>query len=125
MDSHIKAPNHNNDQDNISHYQLVFQQSESPHYCIWRHHLLKKNRQESSAMLVDLNNAYVPDTEIEKIICDLLTPIADITSIAFANCHSHNRQEIKRKLKASNIKLYSNTAFFSNVEQAKQWLEAL
>ncbi|MDL2295083.1 hypothetical protein LJC60_10810 [Ruminococcaceae bacterium OttesenSCG-928-D13] len=124
MDSYLKMAENNSDQDQTSHYQLVFQQSENPPYCIWRHHLLKRNCPELLAMLVDLNNAYVSDLEIERIVCDFLVPVAGITSIAFANCHSHNRQEIKRKLKASSVKLYSKTGFFTSIEQAKKWLEA-
>ncbi len=107
----------------ICRYQLDFQQNGNHHYYIWRHHPLDENERKQIALLIDLNNVYVPNFEIEKLVCSFLVPAAGVVSIAFVHCHLYNQQEIKRKLKAGDVKLYSRTAFFSGIEHARQWLE--
>lgn len=110
-------------QSNIVHYRLDFQQNGRHHCYIWRHHPPNGEDGRRVAILVDLNDIYMPDLEIEKMVCSFLLPATGAVSIAFANCHSHNQQEIKRKLKAGDIKLYSKTAFFVDILRARQWLE--
>lgn len=108
----------------IFHYRLDFQKSRNHHYYVWRHHPPEEIRQKKIALLVDLNNVHIPDFEIEKMVYSFLIPTTGIISIAFTNCHSHNQREIKRKLKEGSIELYSRTAFFMDIEQARQWLKA-
>lgn len=108
----------------ISHYRLDFQCNGSRHYYIWRHNPLEDGGQSVPRMLIDLNHVYVPDQEIEKMVFGFVVPASGILSIAFINCHVHNQQDIKRKLKMGDVKLYSKTAFFTDLHKARQWLKA-
>lgn len=108
----------------ISHYELDFQCSGNNHYYIWRHRPSGNIPSKNIGMLVDLNDVYVPECEVEKMILSFLAPSNGVVSIAFANCHSHNQQVIKRKLKTGDVKLFSHTAFFGDTDQARQWLES-
>lgn len=106
----------------VSHYQLVLQQNGDHHYFIWRRNPPEAEDEKKLAMLIDLNHVYLPEAEIEKMVRCFLLP-AGVVSIAFANCHSHNQQEIKRKLKAGDIELFSKTAFFADLLRAQKWIE--
>lgn len=107
----------------IFHYRLDFQQFGNQHRYIWRRQPLAGNGRRRIAMLIDLNNVFVPEFEIEKMVAEFLAPADTVFSIAFSNCHAGNQQDIKRRLKAGDVLLYSNTAFFSNTDAARQWLE--
>ena len=111
-------------QGSISHYQLDFQRNGNRHYYIWQHNPVENAGRSVLGMLIDLNNVFVPNHEIERMVFDFVAPISGVISLAFANCHTHNQQDIKRKLKAGDLKLYSRTAFFNDIQKAMQWLEA-
>lgn len=119
MNTQTVEPNETS-QNSISYYSLDFMQKGEQHYYIWRHHAGKSNSYQ--AVLIDLKNIYLPDGEIDKLLLALEGQGSASFSVAFANCHAHNQREIKRKLKACNVKLFSHTAFFSDFQQAKQWL---
>lgn len=109
-------------QKTISHYRLDTIQCGSNHHYIWRHRLAGEDQRGTLAVLVDLNNLYIPDHEMEKLVFSLVMPDTGMFSVAIANCHKHNQQELKRRLKAHSLKLYSKTAFFMDPQQAMQWL---
>lgn len=124
MDTNTQAVQRGEAQGVIFNFQLDFQCNGNKHFYIWRHHPLDGTPRENVGLLIDLNGVYVPGFEIDKMVCSLLVPATGIVSVAFVNCHFHNHQDIKRKLKAGNVRLYSNTAFFADIGQARQWLES-
>ncbi|MDL2253464.1 hypothetical protein LJC49_05240 [Ruminococcaceae bacterium OttesenSCG-928-I18] len=111
-------------QTNISHYSLDFLQKGEQHFYVWRNHAGNGSVQQASALLIDLNHVYIPNQEIEKLLYSFECPKSHTLFIAIAHCHIQNQQEIKRKLKAINLKLFSQTAFFTDLLQAEQWLAA-
>lgn len=110
-------------QSTVSYYCLDFHRNGNKHYYIWRHQPPEDTRPGHMALLIDLNGVYVPEHEIEKMVFHFVLPIGEILCLAFANCHTHNQREIKRKLKAGDLKLYSKTGFFTDLGAAKHWLE--
>lgn len=107
----------------IAHYLLDLQHKDGQKLYVWQ---CPPNRETDCrlALLIDLKGIYLPDNEIERLTDSLETPEDRICAIAFANCHAHNRQEIRRKLKAKNVRLFSHTAFFAGPAEAKQWLSS-
>lgn len=110
--------------DDPSPYPIHFQWSDS--HCsgvlIWRHSLCGGGNSGGIALLVDLRDLFITAHEIDKLFLHFVVP--DVLFIAFANCHTHNRQGIRRKLKALNVRLYSHSAFFDDAHKAKLWLTA-
>lgn len=108
----------------ISHYRLDFQHKGNGHRYIWHHPPYEDLEQGELSLLIDLNNVYMPGPELEKMVSGFLVPASGITALAFANCHAHNQQNLKRRLKSCDVKLFSRTAFFTDIARAKQWLKA-
>lgn len=108
----------------IVYYQLDFLCNGSSHNYIWRQQPLHTSWQKHIAMLIDLSGIYVPQPEIEKMTALFMAQPGEVRHLAFAGCHAHNQQQIKRKLKAGNVRLYSRTNFFADAHEALQWLAA-
>lgn len=106
----------------ILHYQLDFQRNGDKHYYIWRGSPPDESEAPPNAILLDLGDVYVPGPEIEKMLGYVFALADGVAFVALVHCHARNQQDIKRRLKARDVKLYSNTAFFSDAERAGQWL---
>lgn len=103
----------------ISSHSLHLLKQDGLRPYIWQHH---SNNSDESVALIDLNGICLPENEINELLLRLEKPCGSVHSIAFLNCNLHNQREIKRKLKALNVKLFSNSAFFSDISEAERWL---
>lgn len=110
--------------DIISYYFLNYTKEKGDEF-VRRHRVPPdEDRTQKTALLIDLNNACIPDDEMEKLVLGLAWPGMRILCIVFVHCHVHNQRKIKRALKAHNVALFCNTAFFADLAPAREWLAA-
>lgn len=106
----------------ISYHSLDYLRQGEQYYYIWRQHPPQLEQLGAFSLLLDLNGLLMPAAEVEMLIRRLDGHIGSIQAIAFINCHISNQREIKRRLKACDVRLFSRSAFFTDLPRAKQWL---
>lgn len=108
----------------VSYYSLDYQLRGEQVFYIWRHRSSDERCIRNASLLIDLNNILIPENEIDKLVAGLDGDKGMVRAVAFFNCHSSNQRELKRRLKASDVRLFSKTAFFIDPLQARQWLQS-
>lgn len=106
----------------IMHFALDQMERGEQSYFVWRHSPLKSSNTGAVSLLLDMDGLLVPEHEINKLVHRLGQNTERLVAVAFFGCHASHQRQIKRKLKACDLRLFSKTAFFAELPQARRWL---
>ena len=84
--------------------------------------ILKSSGENNRRIWIDLYESTLDNEVIDKLVLHVKTIRSKIFKLCFVGCSFLDKLRIKKQMKASNIDIAEQVKFYSDPEEAKQWL---
>jgi len=84
--------------------------------------IIKSSGQNNRRIWIDLYETSLDNEVIENLVLHIKTIRSKIYRLCLVGCSLADRHKIKKKMQSCNVDIAEQVRFFSDPEEAKQWL---